>query len=171
VDDNFRLDRPIDLTISSLDEDVDVVERDKQALEPVRVSLAAAGFYAYTTYDDQQRWSVAVDDEAGRVDVRVGMDGYHIEMWASSPGMFADEENEWKRRAQQRLVRIVLPNIARGHLAENQHASWDEVDQGIAVRVSYELPFTRVEQIGPFVRQHLPELEDLLTLVESQIEI
>ena len=30
---------------------------------------------------------------------------------------------------------------------------------------------TRAEQIGQFVRQHLPELEDLLTLVESQIEI
>ena len=109
MDDDFQLDRPIDLTISSLDEDIDIVERDKQALEPVRESLAAAGFYAYTTYDDQQRWTVALDDEAGRVDVRVGMDGYHVEMWASSPGIFADEENEWKRRAQQRLVRIMLP--------------------------------------------------------------
>ena len=171
MDDEFQLNRPIDLTISSLDQDIDIVERDKQALEPVRASLTATGFYAYTTYDDQQRWTVAVDDEAGRVDVRVGMDGYHIEMWASSPGMFADEENEWKRRAQQRLVRIMLPNIARGHLAENQHAYWDDVDQGVSVRVTYELPFTRAEQIGQFVRQHLPELEDLLTLVESQIEI
>ena len=71
------------------------------------------------------------------------MDGYHVELWGSSPGMFADDENEWKRRAQQRLVRIMLPNIARGHLAENQHAVWDEVDQGIAVRIAYELPFTR----------------------------
>ena len=171
MDDDFRLDRPIDLTISSLDEDIDVVERDKQALEPVRISLAAAGFYAYTTYDDQQRWSVAVDDEAGRVDVRVGMDGYHIEMWASSPGMFADEENEWKRRAQQRLVRIILPNIARGHLAEHEHVQWDEVEQGIAVRMVYELPFTRAQQIGEFVRTHLPNLEELLSRVESQIDV
>jgi hypothetical protein len=171
MDDDFELERPIDLTISSLDEDIDIVERDRQALEPVRRSLAEAGFYAYTTYDDQQRWTVAVDDEAGRVDVRVGMDGYHVELWGSDPGMFADEENEWKRRAQQRLVRIMLPNIARGHLAEHQQAIWDDVDQGIAVRITYELPFTRAQQIGAFVREHLSELEELLTLVESQIDI
>lgn len=171
LDDEFRIERPIDLTVSSLDEDIDVVERDKQALEPVRLSLVESGFYAYTTYDDQQRWSVAVDDEAGRIDVRVGMDGYRIEFWGSDPGMFADEENEWKRRAQQRLVRIMLPNIARGHLAEHQQVMWDDVDQGIAVRIAYELPFTRANQIGPFVRQHLPELEELLTFVESQIEL
>jgi hypothetical protein len=171
MNDDFELERPIDLTVSSLDEDIDIVERDRQALEPVRQSLARAGFYAYTTYDDQQRWTVAVDDEAGRIDVRVGMDGYHIEFWGSDPGMFADEENEWKRRAQQRLVRIMLPNIARGHLAEHQQAVWDEVDQGVAVRITYELPFTRAHQIGAFVREHLPELEELLTLVESQIDV
>jgi hypothetical protein len=171
MDDDFELERPIDLTVSSLDEDIDIVERDRQALEPVRRSLAEAGFYAYTTYDDQQRWTVAVDDEAGRVDVRVGLDGYHVELWGSDPGMFADEENEWKRRAQQRLVRIMLPNIARGHLAEHQQAMWDEVEQGVAVRITYELPFTRAHQIGVFVREHLPELEELLTLVESQIDV
>ena len=171
MDDELRLERPIELTISSLDEDIDIVERDQQALEPVRQSLAESGFYAYTTYDDQQRWSVAVDDEAGRIDVRVGMDGYRIELWGSSPGMFADEENEWKRRAQQRLVRIMLPNIARGHLAEHQHVMWDDVDQGIAVRIAYDLPFTRGRQIGQFVLEHLPELEETLTLVESQIEL
>ena len=74
MNDDIRLERPIDLTIASLDEDVDIVERDKQALEPVRESLRAAGFYAYTTYDDQQRWTVAVDDELARIDVRVGME-------------------------------------------------------------------------------------------------
>ncbi len=171
MDDELHLERPIDLTIASLDEDIDVVERDKLALDPVRVSLLEAGFYAYTTYDDQQRWSVAVDDEAGRVDVRVGMDGYDVDLWGSSPGMFADEDNEWKRRTYARLVRIVLPNIARGHLSEHQYAMWDEVEQGIAVRISYELPFQRAPEIGRFVRERLPELEDLLSLVESQIDI
>lgn len=171
MNDDRRLDRPIELTISSLDEDIDIVERDKQALEPVRKSLRDAGFYAYTTYDDQQRWSVAVDDEAGRVDVRVGMDGYRVELWGSSPGMFADEENEWKRRAQQRLVRIMLPNIARGHLAAHQHIMWDDVDQGIAVRIAYDLPFTRGHQIGQFVRAHFHEVDETLTLVEAQIEL
>jgi hypothetical protein len=171
MNDDIRLERPIDLTIASLDEDVDIVERDKQALEPVRESLRAAGFYAYTTYDDQQRWTVAVDDELARIDVRVGMDGYHVQLWGSSPGMFADEENEWKRRAQQRLVRIMLPNIARGQLDDNQHVQWDDVDQGIAVRIAYELPFTRADQIGSFVRAHLTELDELLMKVESQIQL
>jgi hypothetical protein len=169
--DDVRLERPIDLTIASLDENIDIVERDQRALEPVRLSLREAGFYAYTSYDDQQRWTVAVDDEVGRIDVRVGLDGYHIELWGTSPGMFADEENEWKRRAQQRLVRIRLPNIARGHLADHEHVQWNEIEQGLAVWITYELPFTRASQIGAFVRAQLPALEELLTRVESQIEI
>ena len=171
MDDDFTIERPIELTVASLDQDIDIVERDRQALIPVLASLKASGFYAYNTYDDQHRWSVAVDDEAGRIDVRVGMDGYSVELWASSPGMFADVENEWKRRAQERLVRMVLPRIASGQLAGHHQAMWDEVDQGIAVRISYELPFTRAEQIGDFARQHLPELEELLIQIESQIDI
>lgn len=171
MDDELKLERPIDLTIASLDQDIDIVERDRQALVPVLESLKASDFYAYTTYDDQHRWTVAVDDEAARVDVRVGMDGYSVELWASSPGMFADVDNEWKRRAQERLVRMVLPRIASGLLADHQQALWDDVDQGIAVRISYELPFTRADQIGDFVHSRLPELEELLTLVESQIDV
>ena len=169
--DEFHFEKPIDLTVASLDENIDVVERDRLALEVVQHSLQTAGFYAYGTYDDQLRWVIAVDDDAGRIDVRVGSDGYYIGMWASSPGMFADEDNDWKRRAHERLVRIMLPNIARGHLNEHQHALWDEVDQGVAVRLEYELPFYRAEGIGAFVREHLPELEETLTLIESQIEI
>jgi hypothetical protein len=171
MDDDLTIERPIDLTVASLDQDIDIVERDRQALVPVLASLKASGFYAYNTYDDQHRWTVAVDDEAGRIDVRVGMDGFSVELWASSPGMFADVENEWKRRAQERLVRMVLPRIASGQLAEHQQAMWDEADQGIAVRISYELPFTRAEQIGDFARQHLPELEELLIQIESQIDV
>jgi hypothetical protein len=171
MSDDLHLERPIDLTVSSLDENIDVVERDRAALEPVLRSLRAAGFYSYGTYDDQLRWTIAVDDEAGRIDVRVGFDGYRIDLWGTSPGLFADEENDWKRRAHERLVRIMLPNIQRGFLAEHQAAMWDEVDQGVAVRISYELPFNRADQIGGFVREHLPELEETLALIESQIEI
>ena len=171
MDDDLTLERPIELTIASLDQDIDIVERDRQALAPVLATLRASGFYAYTTYDDQHRWTVAVDDEAGRIDVRVGSDGFSVELWASSPGMFADVDNEWKRRAQERLVRMMLPRIASGHLAAHQQAMWDEVDQGVAVRISYELPFTRVDHIGQFVRQRLPELEALLIRIESQIEL
>lgn len=141
----------------------------RRALEPVRQSLSDAGFYAYGTFDDQHRWTIAVDDEAGRVDVRVGPDGFVVELWASSPGLFADEENEWRRRALERLARMTIPNISQGQLEPHQSAAWDEVDHGVAVRLHYELPFTRAETIGTFVRARLPELDDLLTLVESRV--
>jgi len=141
----------------------------RRALEPIEQSLRAAGFYAYGTFDDQHRWTVAVDDEACRVDVRIGPDGYIVELWASSPGLFADEENEWRRRAQERLARIIIPNIARGQLQPHQSASWDAVDHGVSVRLSYELPFTQAETVGQFVLGHLPELDEVLTFVESRV--
>jgi hypothetical protein len=133
----------VDVTLSSLEDLRDVTDRDRQALAPVLQSLKETGYYAYGTFDDQQRWSIAVDDEAGRVDARVGRDGIEIAIWTSSPGMFADEENEWRRKAQQRLARIQINAISRGQLAPHQQAMWDEVEAGVAVRVTYELPFTR----------------------------
>jgi hypothetical protein len=147
----------------------DEIVTARRALEPVRQSLADAGFYAYGTFDDQHRWTIAVDDEAGRVDVRVGPDGFVVELWASSPGLFADEQNEWRRRALERLARMTIPNVSRGQLEPHQTAMWDEVDHGVAVRLTYELPFTRAETIGAFVRAHLSELDDVLTLVESRV--
>lgn len=147
----------------------DAIAAARRALEPVRRSLVEAGFYAYGTLDDQHRWAIAADDEAGRIDVRVGQDGLEIELWASSPGLYADEENEFRRRARERLVRMTLPNVVRGFLQSHQSAAWDEVDQGIAVRLSYELPFSRGPEVGPFVRAKLPELEELLGFVEGQV--
>jgi hypothetical protein len=141
----------------------------RKALAPIQKALSDAGFYAYGTFDDQHRWTIAVDDEAGRIDVRIGSDGFIVELWASSPGLFADEENEWRRRAQERLARMVIPNIAQGQLQPHQSASWDAVDHGVAVRLSYELPFTQAETIGSFVQSHLPELDELLTFVESRV--
>lgn len=141
----------------------------RRALAPVQASLAAAGFYAYGTLDDANRWTIAADDEAGRIDVRVGRDGFEIQLWASSPGLYAEEENPFRRRALERLARITLPNIARGLLEPHQNATWDEVDQGIAVTLRYELPFTRGDTIGDFVRDRLPELEALLEFVESRV--
>ncbi len=147
----------------------DAIGSARRALEPVRRSLAEAGFYAYGTLDDQNRWSIAADDEAGRIDVRVGADGFEVELWATSPGLYVEEENEFRRRALERLARMTIPNIARGFLAPHQSAAWDEVDHGVAVRVRYELPFTRAAEIGAFVREKLPELEDLLSFVETQV--
>ena len=147
----------------------DAIAKARRALAPVQAALTEAGFYAYGTIDDQHRWTIAADDEAGRIDVRVGSDGFEIELWASSPGLYAEEENEWRRRALERLARITIPNIVRGFLAPHQSASWDEVDQGVAVRLRYELPFTRGDEVGAFVRERLPELDDLLTFVEAQV--
>lgn len=147
----------------------DEIARARRALEPVQRSLIEAGFYAYGTLDDQHRWTIAVDDEAGRVDVRVGPDGFQVELWASSPGLYADEENEWRRRALERLARMTIPAIARGYLEPHQRAEWDEVDHGVAVRLIYELPFTQAADIGRFVRERLPELEALLAFVEERV--
>ncbi len=147
----------------------DGIAAARRALSPVRTSLTEAGFYAYETLDDQHRWTVAADDEAGRIDVRVGADGFEVELWASSPGLYAEEENEFRRRALERLARMTIPNVARGFLQPHQSASWDEVDQGVAVRLRYELPFTRAADVGPFVRDKLPELDELLGFVETQV--
>ena len=147
----------------------DVIARDRLALAPVLESLKAAGFYAYGTLDDQSRWTVAVDDELGRVDVRVGDDGFQVTLWASSPGLYADEENEWKRRSRSRLARMSIPRIAQGFLEPHQSATWDEVEEGVAVSEHYQLPFNRADDIGPFARTQLPQLEQLLTLIEREL--
>jgi hypothetical protein len=141
----------------------------RKALIPVEQSLRDAGFYAYGTFDDQHRWTVASDDEAGRIDVRVGRDGYEIELWATSPGLYAEIENEWRRRAMERLARMTLPRISQGMLEPYQSAEWDEVEHGVGVRITFEVPFTRGEEIGSIVHDRLPELEDLLTFVESRV--
>jgi hypothetical protein len=147
----------------------DVIARDRLALEPALQSLKDAGFYAYGTLDDQSRWTIAVDDEIGRVDVRVGDDGFHIVLWMSSPGLYADEDNIWRRQSRNRLARISIPRIARGFLEAHQSAMWDEVDEGVAVSEHYELPFNRAGDVGNFVREQLPQLESVLALIEREL--
>jgi hypothetical protein len=147
----------------------DVIARDRLALAPVLESLKEAGYYAYGTLDDQIRWTIAVDDEIGRVDVRVGDDGFHVVLQMSSPGLYAEEENIWRQQSRNRLARITIPRIARGYLQPHQTATWDETEEGVAVTEHYELPFNRAADIGGFVREHLPQLEDLLTLIEREL--
>ena len=141
----------------------------KLALAPVQAAMTAAGFYAYATLDEQNRWTIASDSEHGHVDVRVGTDGFTVELWDSSPGLFADEENEFRQRVLERVARITLPRIAQGLLGPHQSAAWDEAEHGVVVRIAYDLPFGRAEEIGEFARDRLPELEDLLTYVEQQV--
>ena len=147
----------------------DVIARDRLALAPALDSLKEAGYYAYGTLDDQSRWTIAVDDELGRVDVRVGDDGFEIVLSVSSPGLYADEENIWKRRSRSRLARMTIPRIARGFLEPHQRAVWDEIEEGVAVFEHYQLPFNRARDIGQFVRTHHPKLEDVLTQIERQL--
>ena len=154
---------------SNLIDDPERLARDQQTLAPVRTSLIDAGYYAYGMIDEQNRWSIAVDDETGRVDVRIGRDGLEVVFWASSPGLYVEENNEWRRQSRARLVRMTLPGIARGFLEPHQTAKWDDTEQGIAVTETYELPFNRLQDVGPFVREHLPKLEDLLVMIERQL--
>lgn len=142
---------------------------DQLALRPALASLKEAGYYAYGTLDDQNRWSIAADDEVGRIDVRIGGDGFEITLEMSSPGLYADEESPWRQASRSRLARIALPRIARGFLEPHQTARWDDVDQGVAVTETYEMPFNRAADIGSFVRAQHPELERLLETIERQL--
>ncbi|MCA9858984.1 MAG: hypothetical protein KC438_04640 [Thermomicrobiales bacterium] len=158
---NLRLDRYL--------ADDRLTAEQKALLANARQSLADEGFYAYGMLDDQQRWVVAVDDEQGQADVRLEDDEFVIELRGVSPGLFSEEESEWRRRALERLARRVIPNVARGMLEANESASWSEADEGVAVGMTYRIPIANAGQIGPFVREALPAIDDLVTQVESQL--
>ena len=145
------------------------IARAREALVPVRDSMERAGFYAYGTVDDENRWVISADDEAGHVDVRVGPDGYELVLWATLPGLFSEEENDFRRRAMERLARMSIPAVQQGFLAPHQEAWWDETEGGPAARVRYELPFTAAEHAGTFARERLPELEQLLDFIATQV--
>jgi hypothetical protein len=147
----------------------DVIARAREALAPVRDALQQAGFYAYGTIDEENRWVISADDEAGHVDVRVGPDGYELEVWATVPGLFSEEENDFRRRAMERLARMTIPAVRQGFLASHQSAWWDESEGGPGARIRYELPFTAADQAGTFAREHLPELEKLLDFIVTQV--
>ncbi len=158
---NPRLERY--LTDSRLTQD------QKKHLAQARQSLADEGYYAYGMLDDRQRWVVAIDDEQGQADVGLEDEGFVIEIRGVSPGLFSEEESEWRRRALERLARRVIPNVARGLLDPNQSASWSENEEGVAVGMTYRVPFDRSTDIGPLVREALSRIDDLVTEVESQL--
>jgi hypothetical protein len=145
------------------------IARAREALAPVRDSLERAGFYAYGTVDAENEWVISADDEAGHVDVRVGADGFQLDLWATYPGLFSEEENEFRRRAMERLARMTVPAVQQGFLAPHQAAWWDETEGGPAARIRYQIPFTATAQTGAFAREHLPELEQLLDFIATQV--
>jgi hypothetical protein len=99
----------------------------------------------------------------------VGDDGFEIVLSVSSPGLYADEENVWKRRSRNRLARMTIPRIAQGFLEPHQSAAWDEIEEGVAVFEHYQLPFNRATDVGQFVREQHPKLEEILTIFERQL--
>lgn len=145
------------------------IDEHQKSLEPVRQALRDSGFWAYGTIDERNRWSIAVDDEIGRADVRIGLDGYELELRASSPGLYADDESPWRRQARARLARLQIPRISRGYLDDHQHAEWDEVEEGVAVTETVELPFQRRDDIPTFIRTRLPEIEQLVSVIEREL--
>lgn len=149
--------------------DDQLTAEQKALLARARQSLADEGFYAYGMLDDKQRWVVAIDDELGQADVRLDDDAYVIELRGVSPGLFSEEESEWRRRALERLARRVIPNVARGMLEANQSAIWSDTEEGVAVGMTYRLPLSESNEIGAFVRRMLPDVDDLVTEVESQL--
>lgn len=161
-------DKPPDSAANGLSSEA-VIARAREALVPVRDALERAGFYAYGTIDDENRWVISADDEAGHVDVRVGADGYQLDLWATSPGLFSEEENDFRRRAMERLARMTIPAVQQGFLAPHQSAWWDDLEGGPAARLRYEIPFTAANQTGAFAREHLPELEQLLNFIATQV--
>ena len=145
------------------------IAQARQLLAPVQQSLTDAGFYAYSTVDDQNRWTIAADDEAGRIDAWVGYGGVVLSLWTSSPGIFADVENPWRRRRMEHAVRRSLVRVSRGMLQPHQRAIWDEAEQGIAISARFLIPPARAEEAGTIVRARLPELLELLENVERQV--
>lgn len=147
----------------------DDIADQKSALEPLRQALVTAGYYAYGTYDDQNRWCIAIDDERGRVDIRLGEDGFEVELWTSSPGLFMEEESEWRRTALERLARRIIPGIQRGLLQPHQSAQWSEEEHGVTVRIGYEISFQRSGDVAGFLESHFQELDELVTFVENRV--
>ncbi|HMM41603.1 MAG TPA: hypothetical protein PKA95_06860 [Thermomicrobiales bacterium] len=139
------------------------------ALEPITGIFTEAGFYAYRTLDDENRWTVAVDIEEGHIDVRIGPDGFDLDVWATSPGLFVDEQDPRRRHALERLARISIPGIRRGFLEENQTLNWSEHEQGLSLRSSFSVPFSAAARLPGLAIEQLGELNKHLRFIERRI--
>ena len=135
----------------------------------MRDALERAGFYAYGTIDAENQWVVSADDEAGHVDVRVGADGYQLDLWATIPGSLLRGGERVSPPRHGAPGAHDHPRRAARLSGPNQAAWWDETEGGPAARIRYELPFTAAAQTGAFAREHLPELEQLLDFIATQV--
>lgn len=145
------------------------ITEHRVALNPIVSRFREHGIYAYGTIDDENRWCVAADLDLGHIDIRIGLDGFELDVWATSPGMFLEEENERRRKAMERLVRVSIPGIQRGYLDEHHMLSWDDFEQGIALRKSIALPFAIDNQLPEIAMTQLDELNDTLEFLEGRL--
>lgn len=145
------------------------VSQHRHALDPVVEIFREQGFYAYGTFDDQNRWCVACDLEDGHIDVRIGEDGFEMDSWATLTGMYIDEENPRRRHALERLARVSIPAIQRGLLDDTEHLHWDDVEKGIALRKTIQLPFSASERLPDIALSQLEDVNQTLLFLARQI--
>jgi hypothetical protein len=141
----------------------------RHALEPIAAVFRDVGLYAYVTIDDENHWCVACDIEEGHIDVRIGLDSYELEVWATLTGMYVDEESERRRLARERLARITVPGIQRGLLDESHRLGWDDFEQGLQLRKLVEVPFSAGRRLPAIAFEQLTELNATLEFIERQI--
>jgi hypothetical protein len=164
-----RDENPAGPSVEGMLESEDELVYHRRLLLPVQKSMEQAGFYAYFTVNQEARVTVASDDETGRFDIWIVADEFVVTLWASNPGLYMDEENAWRRRSMERLARLAIPRIAQGMLDAHQEAMWDDDDHGVAARLTYYVPLSYADSIGDFVRHRIPELAEVITLVERQL--
>ena len=145
------------------------ISNQRTALDPVVDIFRAEGIYAYGTFDDQNRWCVACDVEEGHIDIRIGDDGYEMDAWATLTGMYVDEENVRRRYALERLARVSIPAIQRGMLDDTEQLHWDDVEKGIALRKTLQLPFATTEILPDIARNQLNDVNETLLFLSRQI--
>ncbi len=149
----------------------------RTALQPIVEVLRAAGYWAYPLYGDDGRWLVACDTEAGRIDVRIGEDGYVVDVWDVSPGLFFEEEDERRRIVRERLARMTLLRLAETIRCSPLEPGeeflsdlwWDENEHGIGVRLSLEIPFSATARLPAIVAELLEQLNALIARIEARL--
>ncbi|CAN5828970.1 hypothetical protein BH23CHL2_BH23CHL2_13860 [soil metagenome] len=145
------------------------ISNQRTALDPVVDIFRDQGYYAYGTFDDQNRWCVACDVEDGHIDIRIGDDGYELDAWATLTGMYLDEENMRRRYALERLARVSIPSIQRGMLDDTEKLHWDDVEKGIALRKTIQLPFAATDRLPEIAMGQLQDVNETLLFLARQI--
>jgi hypothetical protein len=83
--------------------------------------------------------------------------------------MYIDEENVRRRHALERLARVTIPSMQRGLLDDTQRLSWDDVEKGIAIRKTIQLPFASTDMLPDIAVQQLEDVNRTLLFLARQI--